>query len=137
LFIIIMDRAGRWQGTLGYAIWNGLLGWVPRTGLVQASFGFTATNPIPYLALGMMGIGAGMMLATEGFLHIMEIFGLLANVVSYALLAGIGLAEETVMLALNSLALTYFLSPSIDSGNVIGLLVVLLIVSLAIFHRYI
>ncbi len=132
-----MDRAGRWHGTLGYAIWNDVLGWVPRAGLVQASFGFTETNPIPYVALAMLGVGLVMMLVTEGFLHIMEIFGLLANVVSYARLAGIGVAEETVIFALNSLALTYFLFPWIDSGNVIGLVVGLAIVGAANFLLFI
>ncbi len=137
LFFVIMDRAGRWHGTLGYAIWNDVLGWVPRAGLVQASFGFTETNPIPYVALAMLGVGLVMMLVTEGFLHIMEIFGLLANVVSYARLAGIGVAEETVIFALNSLALTYFLFPWIDSGNVIGLVVGLAIVGAANFLLFI
>jgi len=137
LFIAIMDRAGRWHGTLGYAIWNGLLGWVPRTGLVQASFGFTAANPIPYLALAMLGVGVVLMLATEGFLHIMEVFGLLANVVSYARLAGIGVAEETVIFALNSLILTSFLFPWIDSGNVVGLVLGLVFVGLANFLLFV
>ncbi|TLZ74732.1 MAG: V-type ATP synthase subunit I [Methanobacteriota archaeon] len=137
LFIAIMDRAGRWHGTLGYAIWNGLLGWVPRTGLVQASFGFSAANPIPYLALAMLGVGVVLMLATEGFLHIMEVFGLLANVVSYARLAGIGVAEETVIFALNSLILTSFLFPWIDSGNVVGLVLGLVFVGLANFLLFV
>ena len=67
----------------------------------------------------------------------MEVFGLLANVVSYARLAGIGVAEETVIFALNSLILTSFLFPWIDSGNVVGLVLGLVFVGLANFLLFV
>ena len=51
----------------------------------------------------------------------MEIFGLLANVISYARLAGIGVAEEAVIFALNGIAITFFILPGSIVGIVIGL----------------
>ncbi len=131
LFLIIMDRAGRWPGTLGYFIWNRVLGWFPREGLVMASVGFTSSNPIPIAALVMLGIGTVVMLVTEGALHVMEIIGLVANMVSYSRLAGIGVAEEAVIFALNTIALNYAVFPWIDAGNVLGLVAGLAIMAAA------
>lgn len=133
IFVIIMDRAGRWPGTLGYAIWNGVLGWFPRSGLIQPSLGFTDANPIPMVAIYILGIGIGMMLLTEGALHVMEVFGLLANIVSYARLAGIGVAEEAVILALNSIALTYFVFPWMNGGSVVSLVIGLVVMAASNF----
>lgn len=101
LYVVIIVRASRWPGTWGNLIWNGPLGWFPRSGYIVDTMGFTAANPIPLVAAGMLGAGVVLMVATEGGLHAMEIFGLLANVISYARLAGIGVAEEAVIVSLN------------------------------------
>ncbi|HYM39160.1 MAG TPA: V-type ATP synthase subunit I [Thermoplasmata archaeon] len=105
LYVAIIVRASRWPGTWGYLIWHGPLGWFPRDGIVMGTMGFTTANPIPTLALGMLAVGFVLMVATEGGLHAMEIFGLLANVISYARLAGIGVAEEAVIVSLNVIIL--------------------------------
>ncbi len=105
MYIVLIARAGRWPGTWGYLIWNGPLGWVPRSGILAETMGFGAPNQIPYLAVGLVVSGIVLVLATEGGLHLMEVFGLLANVISYARLAGIGVAEEAVIFALNVIAL--------------------------------
>lgn len=125
VYVVIIVRASRWaliDGRVpwGYAIWNGPLGWFPRDGVKMASVGFGATNPIPMVALYMLGAGIALVLVTEGGLHIMEVFGLLANMISYARLAGIGVAEEAVIFALNVIALDYFILPGGAVGIVIG-----------------
>jgi V/A-type H+-transporting ATPase subunit I len=56
----------------------------------------------------------------------MEVFGLLANVISYARLAGIGVAEEAVIFALNVIALDYFIIPGSVTGIIIGLVLMAL-----------
>jgi V/A-type H+/Na+-transporting ATPase subunit I len=135
LFTTIMDRAARWPG-LGQTIWNGPLGWFPKAGFSMPNLGFTDVNPIPMVSLYMLGIGVGVMLVAEGPLHIMEVFGLVANFVSYARLAGIGVAEEAVIFALNTIALNFFVFPWIDNGNIVGLiagLAILFIANLVIF----
>ncbi len=128
LYVIIIVRAARWSlvnGSVpwGYAIWNGPLGWFPRGGIEMANVGFTAANQIPYAAVGMLVAGLVLALVAEGILNIMELFGLLANMISYARLAGIGVAEEAVIFALNGIALTYFVLPGSIVGIVIGVVV--------------
>ncbi len=135
LFTIIMDRAARWPG-LGQTIWNGPLGWFPKAGISMANLGFTDQNPIPTVSLYLLGIGVGVMLTAEGPLHVMEVFGLVANFVSYARLAGIGVAEEAVIFALNTIALNFLVFPWIDNGNIVGLiagLAILFVANLLIF----
>src|SRR6266487_164303 len=122
IFLVMMARAGRWPGTFGYGIWNGLFAWFPHAGMTLASVGFTESNPIPIAALSILGLGVALMLVTEGAIKFMEIFGLLANVVSYARLAGFGVGEAAVIVALNSIAFEYGIFPWIDGGNVIGLI---------------
>jgi V/A-type H+-transporting ATPase subunit I len=126
LYVVLIVRAARWPGTWGYLIWNGPLGWFPRGGILEASMGFTAANQIPNVAIGLLVAGVGLVLVTEGGLHLMEVFGLLANVISYARLAGIGVAEEAVIFALNGIALAYFIIPGSIVGIVIGVVLMAL-----------
>ncbi|HEY7588528.1 MAG TPA: V-type ATP synthase subunit I [Thermoplasmata archaeon] len=105
LFVIIIVRAARWPVGMGYAIWTGPLGWFPRTGFLYPQVGFALTNQVPWVAVGMLGLGIGLLLATEGALHIMEFFGLVANVVSYARLAAVGVAKAAMAFAFNTIAL--------------------------------
>lgn len=137
LYVIIIVRAARWplvKGSVpwGYAIWNGPLAWFPRGGLEMPTVGFTAANQIPMVALYMLGAGLVLALVAEGVLNIMELFGLLANMISYARLAGIGVAEEAVIVALNGIALQYFVLPGSIGGIVLGL-VVMALANLLIF----
>ena len=128
VYVVIIVRAARWplvKGSVpwGYAIWNGPLGWFPRGGIAMDSVGFTAANPIPMTVIYMLVVGIGLVLIAEGGLHLMEIFGLLANVISYARLAGIGVAEEAVIFALNGIAIAYFILPGSIVGIIIGVVV--------------
>ncbi len=132
LYVIIIVRTARWplvEGEVpwGYAIWNGPLAWFPRGGILMANVGFTAANQIPYAAVGLLAVGLVLALVAEGILNIMELFGLLANMISYARLAGIGVAEEAVIFALNGIALTYFILP----GSIVGIIVGLVVMALA------
>ena len=127
LYVVIIVRAARWplingSEPWGYAIWNGPLAWFPRGGIAMASVGFTVANEIPMAAIVMVVAGIGLVLVTEGGLHIMEVFGLLANVISYARLAGIGVAEEAVIFALNVIALKYFIFPGSVGGIIVGVI---------------
>ena len=128
LVLMMIARAARWsvdaegRVPLAYAIWHGPLAWIPHDGVVMDSVGFMATNPIPNVALYLMVVGILVMLASEGFLHIMEVFGLLANTISYARLAGIGVAEEAVTLALNSIILGGLIIPW-SQGSSFGYLI--------------
>jgi V/A-type H+-transporting ATPase subunit I len=110
LYTVLIVRSARWaviNGAVpwGYSIWNGPLAWFPRAGMTLASAGFGDANPVPYVAIGMIVVGIVLVVVMEGFLHIMEVFGLMANVISYARLAGIGVAEEAVIFALNVIVL--------------------------------
>ena len=132
LYVIIIARTARWalvEGGVpwGYAIWNGPLAWFPRGGLEMASVGFTASNPIPMAALYMLGAGLVLALAAEGILNIMELFGLLANIISYARLAGIGVAEEAVIFALNVIVLKALVLP----GSIVGIIAGVVLMGLA------
>jgi len=128
VYVVIIVRAARWplvDGTIpwGYAIWNGPLAWFPRGGIAMDSVGFTAANPIPMTAIYLLVAGIGLVLVAEGGLHLMEVFGLLANVISYARLAGIGVAEEAVIFALNGIAIEFFILPGSIVGIIIGLVI--------------
>ncbi len=113
----------------GQVIWNSILGWFPRAGFTLPAVGFTDQNPIPTLAIAMGLIGALIIVAIEG-IQAMEIFGLLANVISYARLAGVGVAKAAMAFALNTIVLTSFVFPWMDGGSILllipGLLVALI-----------
>src|SRR3989441_1230514 len=104
-----------------------LLGWFPREGYVYAQIGFGPNNPIPWAAIGMLLGGVGLLLATEGPLHIMEFFGLLANIVSYARLAAVGVAKAAMAFAFNVIVLETMIFPALDSGNVVSLILLILV----------
>src|SRR2546427_176504 len=110
-FVVMIVRSARWpvdaegRTPFGYLIWNKLLGWFPRDGYVYAQIGFGPNNPIPWAAIGLFLGGVGLLLATEGPLHIMEFFGLLANIVSYARLGAGGGAGGRSAFAFNGVDL--------------------------------
>ncbi len=134
LYVVMIVRAARWSlinGGVpwGYAIWNGPLAWFPRAGIPLTSAGFGTTNQIPYAAIGLIVAGIVIVIATEGMLHLMEVFGLMANVISYARLAGIGVAEEAVIFALNSIVL----SALIINGSILTIIVGVVMMGLCNF----
>ncbi len=138
-FVVMIVRSARWpvdaegRTPFGYLIWNKLLGWFPREGYIYAQIGFGPNNPIPWAAIGMLLGGVGLLLATEGPLHIMEFFGLLANIVSYARLAAVGVAKAAMAFAFNVIVLETMIFPALDSGNVVSLVLGFLIGFLVAF----
>jgi len=137
LFTVIMARTARWPEIdgltpYGYAIWHGPLGWFPKDGMIYTQVGFGAGNPIPWLSIYLLVGGIGLLLATEGALHVMEFFGLTANVVSYARLAAVGVAKAAMAFAFNVIVLESLIFPGWDGGNII--LVILGFVLAFLFH---
>jgi V/A-type H+-transporting ATPase subunit I len=137
MFVILMVRSARWPDTMGHTIWNGLLGWFPRTSTLipassQQSLGFFPVNAIPDAAVGLAVAGLVLLLATEGGLAIMEVFGMIANMISYARLAAVGVAKAAMAFAFNVIALEVGIFPYLDTGDVVAL--VLGAVVLVLFH---
>src|SRR5438445_937358 len=132
-FVVMIVRSARWpldaegRTPFGYLIWNKLLGWFPREGYVYAQIGFGPNNAIPWAAIGLLLGGVGLLLATEGPLHIMEFFGLLANIVSYARLAAVGVAKAAMAFAFNVIVPETMTFPALDSGNVVNLILLVLV----------
>ncbi|MGQ0796362.1 MAG: V-type ATP synthase subunit I [Methanobacteriota archaeon] len=138
MFVLIIVRAARWPG-MGRTIWNGPLAWFPRGSStfggisIFESLGFDATaNPVPDVAVFLLIAGLVLLLATESGLAIMEVFGLLANMISYARLAAVGVAKAAMAFAFNVIALEVGFFPWLDTGDVVAL--VLGCVVLVIFH---
>lgn len=105
LFMVVTARFARWPG-FGRDVYGTLFGWLPGGGLVMDMAGFAAVNPIPYASIGMIVGGMFVLLATEGGLVPFEIPGLLANMISYARLAGVAVAKAATAEAFNSMALS-------------------------------
>jgi V/A-type H+-transporting ATPase subunit I len=137
MFVILMVRSSRWPGTMGYTIWNGGLGWFPRASTLiplssQQSLGFFPGNAIPDVAVLLAVGGIVVLLATEGGLAIMEVFGMIANMISYARLAAVGVAKAAMAFAFNVIALEVGIFPYLDTGDVVAL--ILGAVVLVLFH---
>ncbi len=124
IFLVIIVRTSRLN--VGRFVWDVIFGWFPRGGITLPAVGFSPQNPIPYLAIVMGLIGAVVIVAIEG-IQAMEIFGLLANVISYARLAGVGVAKAAMAFALNTIVLTSFIYAWVFGGSIISLIVGLLI----------
>lgn len=121
MYVVMLARAARWPG-LAQGIWNGPLAWFPHEGMIDEGIGFAAGNPLPMIAVYILVAGLGLLLATEGGLHVMEVFGLMANMISYARLAAVGIAKAAMAFAFNLLILETFIFPWIDTGNVVLLI---------------
>ncbi|OGS46404.1 MAG: hypothetical protein A3K66_04245 [Euryarchaeota archaeon RBG_16_67_27] len=125
LFVVILVRTARWPG-LGQEIWEGPMAWFPRGDplgvlpdslMVIPTVGFVAENAIPGLAIYLLIVGIVLLIATEGGLHVMEVFGLMANMISYARLAAVGVAKAAMALAFNIIALDTAVLPGLSEGN--------------------
>jgi len=138
LFVVMIARSARWpigpegRTPYGYLIWTRFLGWFPRDGIIYLSIGFGPSNPIPWVAVGMVVGGIGLLVASEGLLHLMEFFGLMANIVSYARLAAVGVAKAAMAFAFNVIVLETLIFPGLDGGNIV--LVILGLVLGFVFH---
>jgi V/A-type H+-transporting ATPase subunit I len=138
VFVIIIVRAARWAGTMGHTLWNGPLAWFPRGGSLATNLGlgpnlgFFPENQVPDVAIYLALAGVGLLLMSEGGLAFMEIFGLVANMISYARLAAVGVAKAAMAFAFNVIALEVGFFPWIDTGAVVPLLVGIIV--LVLFH---
>jgi V/A-type H+-transporting ATPase subunit I len=70
-------------------------------GLPMESLGFGPEKPIPFATLGLLISGTGILAFTESPLAVVEVVGLLANMISYARLAGIAVAKAAMAEAFN------------------------------------
>lgn len=98
LFMTIIARV-RWNRIAGF-VWNNFFSWTPAGGL--DIFGFN----VPWLAFGFLLGGAIVMAAMEYLtignpVAILEVAGLLANMISYTRLAGIAVAKAAIAESLN------------------------------------
>ncbi|TET90814.1 MAG: hypothetical protein E3J35_05165 [Methanomassiliicoccales archaeon] len=73
---------------------------------------------ISYVAIIFLGVGMGFLVVGEGPLGMIEAVSLLANMVSYARLAGIAVAKGATASAFNSMLIPWFLG-----GGIVGLVV--------------
>ena len=105
LFMMIVARFARWPG-FGRDVYNGLFGWLPQGGIALDQLGYMASNPIPFVSIGTMIIGLVVLIFTEGALAPFEIPGLIANVISYARLAGVAMAKAATAMAFNTIIFT-------------------------------
>ncbi len=119
LFIQLM-LMGQHNRVGGFFI-NGMFSFLPMTGIVLG--GIT----ISYVSIGLIAVGTIMFLPAEGPLAVVEIIGLVANMLSYTRLAGIAVAKGAVAVAFNVMLL-----PMLFSGNV--LFIILGIVFLFMAH---
>jgi V/A-type H+-transporting ATPase subunit I len=105
LFMMIVARFARWPG-FSRDVYTGLFGWLPQGGIVLEQLGYMATNPIPTLSIGMIIGGLVVLIFAEGALAPFEIPGLIANMISYARLAGVALAKAATAMAFNTIIFT-------------------------------
>jgi len=87
--------------------------------------------PLPISAIVFLGIAAVLIAVTEGGVAIMEIAGLLASIVSYARLAGIGVAKAATASAFNGILFAMILSG--DTLNLILGFVFLVLAQMLVF----
>lgn len=73
---------------------------------------------ISYVAIIFLGVGIGLLMVGEGPLGAVETISLLANMVSYARLAGVAVAKGATASAFNSMLVPWFLG-----GGIVGLVV--------------
>ncbi len=121
MFFIILVRAARWPG-LGRGLWNTVFAWIPHGGIAFPTLGFTGTNPLPIAGLALFAVGLVAVLGSEGAYGLLEVITLLSNVMSYARLAAIGVAEEAVIFALNGIFFAIAIFPFADTRNILYLL---------------
>ncbi len=98
LFMTIIARV-RWNRIAGF-VWNNFFSWAQAEGL--EIFGLN----IPWIAFGLLLGGAVVMAAMEFLtignpVAILEVAGLLANMISYTRLAGIAVAKAAIAESLN------------------------------------
>jgi V/A-type H+/Na+-transporting ATPase subunit I len=97
----LLTRHLRWNRIAGW-VWDVPLGWFPRMIEPIGLSGFAGVG-IPFLSLILI-LGA-LLALTESVIAPLEIASLLANVMSYTRLAGIGIGKAAIAAAFNTLIL--------------------------------
>jgi V/A-type H+-transporting ATPase subunit I len=120
----ILTYALSWN-RVAHWVWNVPLGWFPRTPEPIGLSGFVGIPGIPFLSL-LLILGALLGLA-ESIIAPIEVAGLLANIMSYTRLAGIGIGKAAIAGAFNTLILEGLIFPGQIGWVVLG--AVLLVVS--------
>ena len=105
-FGLIILKFGE-KNSLGAWLWSGPLAplgasWDPGLGLL-----------IPHSSIALLVSGIALAAAGEGPLAIMEVFGAIANILSYTRLAAIGVAKGAMAFAFNSILL-----PLVTGGSI-------------------
>jgi V/A-type H+-transporting ATPase subunit I len=98
----ILTYALAWNQIAGW-VWRVPLGWFPRTPEPLGISGFVGVPRIPFLSVLML-LGAFLGL-TESIIAPIEVAGLLANIMSYTRLAGIGIGKAAIASAFNALTI--------------------------------
>jgi V/A-type H+-transporting ATPase subunit I len=91
-------------------------GWIGSNILFNAHLNAYSGIPgidVPFATFGLLIVGIIMLMVSEGPMAIMEILGLIGNVISYSRLAAIGVAKAAVAVAFNTMLLPLF-----TGGNV-------------------
>jgi len=122
----LITSALAWSRVAGW-VWRIPLGWFPRDAL--PSSGLLSFN-VPYASLAL--VGAAFLGLGESITAPLEVGGLLANVMSYARLAGIGVGKAAIASSFNSL-IFHNLILSHDIGSAIGGYFLLVIAQLLVF----
>lgn len=101
IFMLIINMA---KGTLSG-------GWIGKNILFNAHLSaYTGVPglPLPFGTIGLLVVGMVVLVITEGPMGIMEILGLIGNMISYTRLAAIGVAKGAVAVAFNTMLIPMF-----------------------------
>lgn len=107
IFTIITFRL-RWSEVAGW-VWSVPLAWFPRIPEPLGVGGFLGIPGLPFLSL-LLILGALLGL-TESVIAPIEVAGLLANIMSYTRLAGIGIGKAAIAGAFNSIIIDGLIFP--------------------------
>jgi V/A-type H+-transporting ATPase subunit I len=119
----ILTYALSWN-RVAHWVWNVPLGWFPRAPEPIGLSGFVGIPGIPFLSL-LLILGALLGL-TESIIAPIEVAGLLANIMSYTRLAGIGIGKAAIAGAFNTLILEGLIFPGQIGWVVLGAVLLVL-----------
>jgi V/A-type H+/Na+-transporting ATPase subunit I len=117
LFTIVTFRL-QWSEVAKW-VWNGPLAWFPRMPEPLNVGGFLGIPGLPLLSLIL--ISGALLGLTESIIAPIEVAGLLANVMSYTRLAGIGIGKAAIAGAFNSIIINGLIFPGQIGFVVMGI----------------